>query len=473
MPAGTLTYAGTNILADGELFASVLADGKALLPTNGDVLLYQPEISPIRFGEIYGKTDNGLIFHEDGSVTALFSGGVTQQYPAGTLTYDGPNILMGETVFSAIYDGSIIFSETGVSALESSLTPIKFGESYVGKFDGTYAGMYLYEDGSVKVIIDGSTQQMPAGTLTYNGANIFMGGEMFAAVSADGNVLISVNGDILVYKPSQPSPIKFGESYVGNNHRASYGSYSDWIFYEDGSAMLFMSGTDGGTIQLPVGTITYDGPNILLSVDGVTSDAATTIQNGNVIIMQGGISSDNLGEVLLLQSQTSPIKFGETYVGNFEGQSAEVIFYENGSVTLDANGSIQQLPAGTVTYDGLLGLGQYGDLLISTTNDGSIVYFLPNGKFGEHCIVSLETSSTSIKFGETYVGNFEGTYTEMILFEDGSVTLDANGYTQQYPVGTLTYDGVNILMGGEDFAVVSADGNILMSLNGDMLALYD
>ena len=156
--------------------------------------------------------------------------------PAGGTYYVGvTSATLGDyTGATAVYKGPE-FAQEDANGINS---PLAFGLPYSADMSGTTISLVAHTDGSADIYEDETlTQSVPAGTLTYNGTDILIDGEVFAVVNADGGQIdaTAALGGIFTLDSSAagtgdsfPETISDGDVFVFRDYEYRYNS--TWVY---------------------------------------------------------------------------------------------------------------------------------------------------------------------------------------------------------------------------------------------------
>ena len=180
------------------------------------------------------------------------------------------------------------------------------------------------------------TENETAGTvkITVDGYNVTINSSTLEIIGMESNT-------------NTNSPIKFYQPYKYTVVEEGYGeTRMDYIFHEDGSIDMYsiyinVNGVSvGGVETMPAGTFSYKTDGVYMEDEKVL----TIGLNGSYVQMEDGLQFD------LVPTTVQYLQYGKTYVHDSEYGSGYVILYEDGAITIELNGGVQTMPAGTVSY---------------------------------------------------------------------------------------------------------------------------
>ena len=245
-----------------------------------------------------------------------------------------------------------------------SQTALKFGQVYATS-DGTSMIAIFYEDGSAILVMGEQTIEFPAGTITWDGNNLY-------ATEDETTVLLGiVSSDGL----SIDCSVSFGFSLYTGSVTLQYGvpyqiplspGFGQIIFYEDGRFLF-------GSLE---GLYFIIGHNININVNGTNGMSFVVSHDGNAIELPGVARLTVNGEVLPYE-----IKYGVPYTN--DGESV-YIFFEDGSYYSMYCGSTVKYysDANSYSYDGSIITLKDGRQIAASAMVyayGDYYYYFPEG----------------------------------------------------------------------------------------------
>ncbi|MBD0687626.1 hypothetical protein CGA22_24275 [Pseudomonas sp. PSB18] len=396
-----------------------------------------------------GKTVSvGVTGADAGNYLVSTTGNIT----AATLT------LSGATAASKTYDGTTATTVTGgtLSGVISGDTvglsgSGVFNNKNVGSGKSVIAGLSGADAGNYVVAASGTTADITAATLTFNGTLFVLnkvydsttGGTFFLIDRTLGGV---VNGDSVGLSGS----VAFADKNVGSNKAVTLG----------------LSGSDAGNYTLGTYTSAARITAATLNVSG-TSAASKTYDGTTGASLSGGSLSGLFGgdTVSLSQSGTFSDKNAATgktvnYTSSISGSDVGnyVLASSSGTTSADiaaATLTVNGTTAANKTYDGTTAATLSGGAL-SGIISGDTVTLAQSGTFSDKNAASGKTVNYTSSLGGSGASNYvlasgSGTTTADIT----AATLTVNGTT----AANKTYDGTTAatLSGGALTGIISGD----------------
>jgi hypothetical protein len=287
--------------------------------------------------------------------------------------------------------------------------------------------------------------------------NVSVGGTL--AINSAGDIMqvasrtISVDGNSSFTAPVGNSII------LGNSGNALSGSVS---FLASGIGNL-LNVTIFNTVGLDLQSLTIDGNLVANSGDAITQSGALNVggsasftstgsgANGNITLNDGG---NNFGTLGLNSANGSAVSVTEAAgSGGTAGTALDNVAVNNGSLTINAGGAINQVSGTTINVGGLAdftssGSAANGNIILANTANGGNNF----GSLGAHSangdeIGVIEASSTALD--NVNLGSATGT---LIIFSGGNLT----------QVG-----GKTITVAGNTIFGAPAGGSILVANSGN------
>lgn len=325
---------------------------------------------------------------------------------------------------------SIVFNITSIAPeLSSNASDIKYA---------ILKGGSILQEGDLSGAEDNKSITLYTGKLDTGVANYVIYLYIDANVENDSSMMNkTLSGNIMVVDANEKKGLKFGTSYNGYVE----GGYYSSVFYEDGSAEMYV---DGNLIdEAPVGFFTYTSSKIIVSYNDKT--IATILDGGEKL---------NYNNIIF---SSSPLRFGVGYVMEIDGNSGSYVLYEDGSAEGYLNGAlVESVPAGTLRYTSSEIINaESGEVMATILDNGEKINF-------DGMIFSL----IPLRFSRLYVLSVNPAYMSVVFNRDGGADVYSGGVlAESAPAGMFAYTSSKIIEtgSGQYFADIQLNGKRISS----------
>ncbi len=459
------------IAADGETITLTVSETGsqliAYLPEDGEVIELAFNLTPvepqyIRYGQEYIGIDfnnnnatNKVIFAEDGSVISYVND-VSGEAPAGTIVYNEYSLSSSGLTCPIYPDGSRILIDGIIYCVQESV--IKFNEPYSMATGDSKLTIILHEDGSYDYYeyTSGETvhETYEAGSLeyTYNSITLYSTDESGDTtsttyqVSRDGVQIITDSESGIICSgfvlEDVITPLQMDGWYVmeiQNNGEKQEQGYL--VPHADGSLDLY--GLDFTLEEsMPYGVVygannklNFMGAIVTVSADGKTITIIPTYVECKLIKND----SPNLEETAVVCNQ--PYRIGD------DTANIEFVFREDRSVEVWSSfGQGIMVPKEDVTISGdtIIISGDVKEIVTVSASGDTLT--ADNGEV----FTLTRVRQNDFFFDHTYIYSGDSIVIEGIVYEDGSATLNYNGYITEISTGGVeVYDNKLVTEGIE------------------------
>lgn len=343
---GTITSDGANTIV---YLAGDVSNQGTVAAKNGGKLIYSDNNVTGNLGNVQlatgGRALLGGMLDNTGATLTAPLGGIFELY-GGTLTNGNVGLgALGYTGSGGTLDHVIVFDDLNLPA--STSVTITDGTSFVGGNAtlGTNATLRWKQ-----------TDTVEGKTVTFgSGASVYLMGNNTLTVAAN----TTVSGDLSIYTDGSAAGAITNQGNI--THNSSYG-YLQAPTLNNAGNIKATAGSDltigytynsYQTNNQPGGTITADGANTVIELEGGLSNQGTIIaQNSGAVKIQGNVTTANLGTIQIVNG-------GHVYLDGLLDNSSATLTAPSGGAYELYSGTIRN---GTVAAGALAFTGSSGTL---------------------------------------------------------------------------------------------------------------